>query len=505
MVILGLTLKNFGKFNQKQIQLKEGINLIYGENEAGKSTIHTFIRGMLFGIEKQRGRASKNDAYSLYEPWENPAYFEGVLRFEEEGQIYKIERRFHRLTKEFLVINESEGRELIKEEFERLIPCLNESTYVNTVSVGQLKGATDGGLIGELNNYIANLNTTRHMELDVGKATTFLKKKKKENELKLHLEAEEKLLELEGEINLVEQEIEQIGLKKEELEEDQYTALYKDIKADTKDKLNKRSKLHLLSIFVILLLLIIEVAFIVLAQGNYLYLKQMLGVILFLCIGIFLWNFQNMRNHEKNLEKENQKREVENQELLKQIQKAEWKLEQLQENAVRLQERKEEWQAIVEENQKFQEEIKAIDLALETIQDIARNIKRGFGDMVNYQTSKFVEKFTNGKYSDLKVDESLNVKINDSEKLIPLEQVSKGTIEQIYLALRLAVADVMFGTNKMPVLLDDAFVLYDEERLSNTLKQFKNMDRQIIVFTCHKREKEILENLKISHSYIELT
>ena len=54
MQINELLLKNFGKFHDRQIDLEEGINLIHGENESGKSTIHTFIRGMLFGIERGR-------------------------------------------------------------------------------------------------------------------------------------------------------------------------------------------------------------------------------------------------------------------------------------------------------------------------------------------------------------------------------------------------------------------------------------------------------------------
>ena len=46
MIIQELRLKNFGKFTDKSIQLKEGMNLMYGENESGKSTIHTFIKGI---------------------------------------------------------------------------------------------------------------------------------------------------------------------------------------------------------------------------------------------------------------------------------------------------------------------------------------------------------------------------------------------------------------------------------------------------------------------------
>ena len=79
MKFLELHLKGFGKFHDRTISFTDGINVIYGKNEAGKSTMHTFIRGMLFGIQPQRGRASKNDLYSKYEPWENGGTYEGSL------------------------------------------------------------------------------------------------------------------------------------------------------------------------------------------------------------------------------------------------------------------------------------------------------------------------------------------------------------------------------------------------------------------------------------------
>ena len=72
MKLTEMTLKNFGKFTEKNIRLSEGINLVYGENESGKSTVHTFLKAMLFGLERGRGRASVNDTFRMYEPWEQP-------------------------------------------------------------------------------------------------------------------------------------------------------------------------------------------------------------------------------------------------------------------------------------------------------------------------------------------------------------------------------------------------------------------------------------------------
>ena len=59
MIINRLILKNFGKFQGKEIELKEGINILFGENESGKSTIHVFLQSMLFGMKRGRGKASK--------------------------------------------------------------------------------------------------------------------------------------------------------------------------------------------------------------------------------------------------------------------------------------------------------------------------------------------------------------------------------------------------------------------------------------------------------------
>ena len=79
MKIRELYLRNFGKFSGKNDCAERWNQSFYGENESGKTTIHTFIKSMLFGLERGRGRASVNDTFSIYEPWENPNYYSGTL------------------------------------------------------------------------------------------------------------------------------------------------------------------------------------------------------------------------------------------------------------------------------------------------------------------------------------------------------------------------------------------------------------------------------------------
>ena len=66
---------------------------------------------MLFGIERQRGRASKNDTYSRFEPWSGTGAYQGWLRLESQGEIFRIERRFQKGNKSLTIINETKGCE----------------------------------------------------------------------------------------------------------------------------------------------------------------------------------------------------------------------------------------------------------------------------------------------------------------------------------------------------------------------------------------------------------
>lgn len=209
MRFLDLYIKGFGKFHDTFVSFEDGVNLVYGKNEAGKSTIHTFIRGMLFGIERQRGRAAKNDLYSKYEPWENSSTYEGQLRLESGGIVYRFERSFQKNKKEFIIINETAGREVepSKALLDEILCGLSETAYNNTISIGQLKSATEGGMISELKNYIANMNTSGNMALNISKATAYLKNQKRQFENQLTPEAAKTYTSLLGEIRNLEREI----------------------------------------------------------------------------------------------------------------------------------------------------------------------------------------------------------------------------------------------------------------------------------------------------------
>ena len=75
----------------------------------------------------------------------------------------------------------------------------------------------------------------------------------------------------------------------------------------------------------------------------------------------------------------------------------------------------------------------------------------------------------------------------------------------MYLGLRLASIDTI-SKEKLPIILDETFAFFDDYRLENILKFINNKyeDRQIIIFTCSKREIEALNRLNIDYNYVDL-
>ena len=136
-------------------------------------------------------------------------------------------------------------------------------------------------------------------------------------------------------------------------------------------------------------------------------------------------------------------------------------------------------------------------------------LNEAYEEMKNTVTPKFTEnlsmnisKITGGKYNKAMFNETegLIVELENSD-YVPANILSVGTIDQLYLSLRLSMIDEM-SEEKVPILLDEAFAFYDDERLKNILIYLNNQfkDRQIIIFTCTNREKEILDKININYN-----
>ena len=183
--------------------------------------------------------------------------------------------------------------------------------------------------------------------------------------------------------------------------------------------------------------------------------------------------------HKIKLDKDNIDRELED------ILSLEEKLEIEKENLENLEKRADEF-----------------NLAKEILDEAYDEMKKNITPKFNQSLSKNIDKISNGKYKNIVINENITVELDDG-RYVPAETLSVGTIEQIYLSLRLSILDEI-SKEKLPIILDEAFAYYDDSRLEAALDFLSKVDNQVILFTCTNREKEILEKNNIEFNYISL-
>lgn len=490
MRIRELYLKNFGKFSEKKIVLEDGINLFYGENESGKTTIHTFIKSMLFGMDRARGRAAGHDVFSLYEPWNQPNYYAGTLKFESGGKNFCLTRNFDRYSRSSSLICEDDGEEFSLEQgdLEVILNGLHAANYENTIAIGQMKIETNQSLAGELQNYATNYYATGNSDIDLDGAITRLQKQKREVEKQLRLHLSEKQQEkvvVEQEKNFVWREIHNLEEELENLE-GQIDAQKENLE-DLESQEIKKWRVHPGEIVGVLVLMLLMILFI---EKPFNYLS---AIVLFLGEGLFAWNRLKegkSKSHEQVLE-----------EARSALQKLQWNREQLQ-NGLRekqifynnLQEQLEEMEEVDEIYQRKDQEKRALELATDKLLELSEDVQQELSIRLNEKASAILSEITGGRYTMLLVDEKLRMSLIQDGQKIPLEQLSRGTIEQIYFSLRMAAAELLYEED-YPVILDETFVFYDDVRLENTLRWLKKNKKQVLLFSCQRREQEILNRI----------
>ena len=146
MKIKKASIHAFGKFIDRTFCFSPGINLIYGENEAGKTTLGEFIFNMFYG-QKKYGIKKRVYSPSYYRniPWYHPSY-QGILQYSIGDVEYRIERNFHADGEYVRLFEESTGQEVTsnyscdaRKEIQFLSEQigLNERVFINTIYVGQ--------------------------------------------------------------------------------------------------------------------------------------------------------------------------------------------------------------------------------------------------------------------------------------------------------------------------------------------------------------------------------
>lgn len=148
----------------------------------------------------------------------------------------------------------------------------------------------------------------------------------------------------------------------------------------------------------------------------------------------------------------------------------------------------------------------SFELAKEILAESYEEMRNTVTPKFTQELSKNISEITEEKYSKIMFNDEQGLIVElESGNYVPASKLSVGTIDQLYLSLRLSMIDELSEEN-LPIILDEAFAYYDTERLTNILEYLdeKYKTHQIILFTCTNREKEILEKIKVPYNLIEL-
>ena len=618
MNIEELKINGFGKFNNKQLFLKQGINIIKGSNEAGKSTIVKFILGSFYGASKNKKGKEISD-FEKYEPWSTNVYSGKIIYELDSGKEYEIYRDFRK--KNPIIYNENKedisSKFTIDKtkgiEFFETQTNVDEDTFLNTSIVEQesvkLDKSSQNLMIQKISNMVSSgddnvsfkntlnkINKKQNDEIGTERTSqkpiNIVKEKiqnlsKRKNELeqnrekltnflyiiednKFKIESENKKIEF---LNELKNRLDNNRVKNAEinfgknLEEKYNKKIYElnNIIDENKNKKNsKKFIIYIILDFLIAVLFTVLMFFRDFNKSNFLLIIPF--SLIFLKIIIEIKKYKN--NKKINVEKieneidvllsnlENQKNDIAEKEI-----KLKTELENSNKNIIKkyvddidikfiekyLYKEYDEIQKEIEHTQKEANTLKVKTTTMEkelagineSLEDLARveesleelldekgeletlnnsyniakeclekaysQVKSNITPQFTDNLCKIMANISNGKYTNIKLNDNDGLEVEiENGMYIPVSELSTGTIDQMYLSLRLSALDEITD-EKIPIILDETFAYFDDERLDNIIKYLKNNFRnQIIILTCTNREIESLNRLNIEYNLINL-
>ena len=148
----------------------------------------------------------------------------------------------------------------------------------------------------------------------------------------------------------------------------------------------------------------------------------------------------------------------------------------------------------------------SMEICKKILEEAYTEMKENITPKFTNNLSRIISLITNNKYNNVRFNEEsgLMVELQNGDYM-QIDKLSTGTIEQLYLALRISMIDDL-SKEILPLFLDETFAYYDDERLQNILMFLvkEAQRRQIFIFTCSNREVNILKQLNINYNYIEI-
>lgn len=149
----------------------------------------------------------------------------------------------------------------------------------------------------------------------------------------------------------------------------------------------------------------------------------------------------------------------------------------------------------LEQKEKLESEYAALQMALEALDAANTTLQNRFSPELGRRAAEIFSGLTGGRYGGVVLDRSFRLSAEPAGEGVyrEAELLSAGALDQLYLAVRLAICDLVLPPEKhVPIVLDDALANFDDDRCAAALRYLKEAarERQILLFTCHSREAE---------------
>ena len=590
-----LYLTSFGQFENTSIDLESGFNLIYGKNESGKSTITSFIEGILYGFDEGSRVRHFNKKQEIYRPI-NSYKYAGYAIFSKDGVDYRISRNFDDGAYEIYDFSINEVMKVKESNLNypgEFLLGLEYELYKNLITAFQRQETSENSrnkirelLINKddynfsandalnfLDNKLANIGTMRAYtkpyaktinEIDeLSKKTLDLKSLrssyyndfKKLDKNRNNIEKKTRILkDLRKDRDAYRENIAYKNLEDEikyqnelnyvnaELDKYKNYESYDEVKEVDTNKTShigfyiliclilvflgiytKQYYLFTLAIILPLISILIDKNSNISSSDDTLNYKRDEDYLEYMRLSKekekieeilrVLQNQDKTKSHEnimaiKDLdinETENKIRKLENEleslnkinlDLEKKLASAEEKLQKEVDLTDRLHK--------LETNLKdMEEEIEAINIAKSYISEIMEDASKNSNNFES-EVSQIINTISKGKYDKIFYDKEFNPQIiRDDGIKLDIDKLSTGFYDQLNFALKFSINEATLDNF---LIFDDAFINYDLDRLRSALFYLldESYNRQIIYFTCHKREEEILYSEAINYHRIYL-
>ena len=512
MIIKKLEIISFGKFSNRIIEFSDGLNIIFGNNESGKSTIISFIYAMFYGFGDNRGKTLS--LREKYTPWSGGVCEGKITVLTDKGTNICIYRKAGNAKKyDTLRVYDADTGEEYQINPEDIIG-ISQDTFFKTICIKQLSSAFEGNN-DEITQKLSNIASGGDEALNYEKAQKIFEGIRREiqpqrgqggeltsitNKLaeaqriqiaKSSLKTE--LQSLDALVTQTENEVSRLSKKESYLKDEDCTLEIARLQGRLEEMKKKAPQKGNTPYSMAGLLCLVLFAVAMFLDFNFFYLFLPLSLVFF-AIGFIKRNpsaNNNVKDTEAKLQRLIEKKEISDKEkeaVSKALDEAKKRLQELkirkESISLSLSEESADTDTLSEKKKRLEAKLHAVTISMEALKRAHENMQKNFTPELNKKASEYFSHIAGGKYSRIFCDKEFGVMI---ETELPRESgfFSGGTVDQLYLSVRLALTDMLYGDGSCPILLDQAFLQYDKVRKERAIKLLENLShkRQVLLFT----------------------